>query len=163
MKRSYIFGSGINELTDARRIVHRLVLERRETVVEHRVGDVQLIVLVFRTMQVIFCHLDVHCLALAHLDAFSQRHPNLLYHLIELREELGVAHFIGILRIPELADEVQLLFLLLIAQQHLVDAVDFIHRIPIAEDMTIVEQIVCQRQLEQQEDEQDDGHRLGVF
>ena len=29
--------------------------------------------------------------------------------------------------------------------------------------LTIVEQIVCQRQLEQQEDEQDDGHRLGVF
>ena len=163
MERSDVVGCGVDELSDARRIIHRFVLQGGETVVEHRVGDVQLVVLIFSTMQIIFGHLDVHCLVLSHIYAFSQSLQNLLYHLVELREELRVAHLICILRIPEQVDALKFAFFILAAQQHLVDAVDFIHCITVAQNVTIVKQIICQRQLEQEDDEQDDGHRLGVF
>ena len=51
--------ASIYQLADAAGIVHRLVLQRRETVVEHGIGDVQLAVFEFGTVQFVVDDLDI--------------------------------------------------------------------------------------------------------
>ena len=54
--------ASIDELTDAAGIVHRLVLQRRETVVKHIVGNVQVGILQLGTTQLVVGHLDIRLL-----------------------------------------------------------------------------------------------------
>ena len=51
--------TGIDQLTDATGIVHRLVFQRGQTIVEHCIGDVKHGVFEFGTMQLVVGHLDI--------------------------------------------------------------------------------------------------------
>ena len=64
---------------------------------------------------------------------------------------------------PYFPDALQLLRYRLVAEQQKIDITDAIHRKAIGHYMAIIEQIVGYRQLQQQEKEQDDSYRLGVF
>ena len=113
LERIYIIGLRIDKLADARRIIHRFVLERRQTVVEHGIGDMKLIVLIFSPMQLI-----------GHQLQFQR-------FLLSLVGPLGLGLFY--------------------------------HGKPVAQYVAVIEQIISQRQLQQQQDEQHHGHGLRVL
>ena len=58
----------IHQLTDARGVVHRLMLQGRQTVVEHGIGHVQVRVFELGATQLVLRHLDIRL-----LQAFAPR------------------------------------------------------------------------------------------
>ena len=113
LERINIIGLRIDKLADARRIIHRFVLERRQTVVEHGIGDMKLIVLIFSPMQLIGHQLQFQGFLLSLVGPLS----------------LGL----------------------------------FNHGKPVAQHVAVINQIISQRQLQQQQDEQHHGHGLRVL
>ena len=82
-----------------------------------------------------------------------------MHHLIQTENDTGMP---GLLT-PYFPDALQLLRYRLVTEQQKIDITDAIHRKAIGHHMAIIEQIVGYRQLQQQEKEQDDSYRLGVF
>ena len=156
------------------------MLERGKTIVEHRVGDMQLAILILHPMQFVFRQFDMGRLVVGGLDTLAQGILDLSHHLVELGMERGsvtaaVPDFLYLrqfrlvgrsclfhsmcqfIRCLPLTRKLRLIGCLpltrklrligCLPQEHGVDAIDFIDRIPITEHVAIIEQIICHRQL----------------
>ena len=114
------------------------MLERRETVVEYGIGNVQLSVFILGTMQFVFSHFYIRSLILLHLNALLQRLRDVFHHLIELREKLGVTYIIAAGWSPDPGNLLQLIRVGITTEQHLVNAIDLFYGIAITENVAIV-------------------------
>ena len=102
-KRLHIIGIGFDELSDARRIIHRFVFQGGETVVEHLIGNIKLVALVFRAMDFVFQQLQSAVVLPDVCHTVVQRFLDALYHLVELFAVGSTAGFL----IPYPADSLQ--------------------------------------------------------
>ena len=160
MKRLHIGRIVLYELTDARRIIHRLMLQRGKAVVEHRARHVQTPILILRFMQLVFCHLHVVGLGCCTPHTLLER----LLYLVNYIAQLGIQSMKSHSPlVPRLPNALQLHLVGSVTQQDAVDFIHLLHGETEGQYMAIIEQIVSQRQLQQKEDEQHDGHRLRVL
>ena len=114
------------------------MLERRETVVEYGIGNVQLSVFILGTMQLIFCHFYIRSLILLHINTLLQCLRDTFHHLVELRKKLSVTYIIAAGWSPDSGNLFQLIRVGITTEQHLVNAIDLFYGIAITEDVTIV-------------------------
>ena len=135
------------------------MFQGRETVVEHLIGNIQLVTLVFRSMDFIFQQFQSAVVFPDICNAVVQSFLDAHHHLVELFAVGSTAGFL----IPYLADSLQLFLVRAAAEQNLVDGIHLVYCEAIAQDVAIIQQIVSQRQLQQEEYQENHRHILGVL
>ena len=78
-----VFTAILNQLPNARGVIHRFVLQRTKAIVQHAVVNVQLVVLYFHAMKFVFGHLDILFSSLFHRYALLQHLAYLAHHFVK--------------------------------------------------------------------------------
>ena len=135
------------------------MFQGRETVVEHLIGNIKLVALVFRAMDFVFQQFQSAVVLPDVCHTVIQRFLDAHHHLVELFAVGSTAGFL----IPYPADSLQFFLVRAAAEQNLIDGIHLVYGEAIAQDVAIIQQIVSQRQLQQEEYQEHHRHILGVL
>ena len=100
-------------VANTRRIVHRFVLQSRQTVVEHAVDDMIFLVFHLRATQLVACHLNVYLAGLHQLARLSKCLAHLCHNSLQT---------VGKAVRCQLVYPVELLLRVYVLEKYLVDA-----------------------------------------
>ena len=130
------------------------MLERAQTVIHDVITDIQLLLLIFGSAQLILRKLDGEVLRLVESHTILQGVLDLLHHRQQVLRPLGVSNS------HDLVQSFQFLLIVLLAQQHGVDLLHLFQAETVMDQMTVIEEIVGHEDEEEEDDEKHHGNRL---
>ena len=144
----------INQLTDAGRVIHGFMFQRTQTVVHDIITDVQLLLFIFCSAQLILRELNGEVLCLVECHTILQRMLDLFHDRQQVLRPFRVSNR------HDLVQHLQFRLVVLLAQQHGVNLFNLLQTETIMDEMTVIEEIVGHENEQEEEDEQDHGNRL---
>ena len=151
-----VFAAVLNQLPNARGIIHRLVFQSTKAIVQHTVVNVQLIVLYLHSAQFVFGHFYALFARLLHLYAFLQHLAYLAYHLVK-RLKLHRFAAMPVNRLDDTGYGVEFGLCLFGVHQHLIYILNPFHIDAVGYVMAIEQHIIGRDDKQQKQDKHNDA------